>query len=67
MAKHGMHKMPNGMMMSDAEMSSRMRGGSKKTAPKKGAKPKFGTPEFFASLKKGKKTSKKSSKRGRGK
>lgn len=29
-AKAGMHKMPGGMMMSDAQMKKMMKGGSKK-------------------------------------
>ena len=39
----GAHKMPDGKMMSDAKMK----------------KPKFGTPEFFSSLKKKKRGKKK--------
>ena len=51
MAKHGKHKMPGGMMMKNSDMRGMH----------EVAKPKFGIPEFFASLKKGKdkKTSKK--------
>lgn len=53
----GMHKMPGGMMMKGSEMKPMMGG----------AKPKFGTPEFFAGLKKGKgkKTSKKRTRGGK--
>ena len=53
-----MHKMPGGMLMKDADMPGIA-----------GAKPKFGTPEFFAGLKKGggkaKKTRKKRTRGGK--
>ena len=51
----GAHKMPGGAMMKDSEMKGMT----------KGAKPKFGTPEFFASLKKGKPKAARKPKAGR--
>ena len=59
MPPKGMHEMKGGKMMKDSDMPGTMGKGA--------AKPKFGTPEFFAGLKKGrgKKVSKKRTRGGK--